>query len=869
MAGFDNTEVTLPDQTTRVIDIGQSIVIPIQEGDVITSDRPIQVDLVAGEAGSDFELRWYAQVDRSKWSNMYLSPVAESLAHTAFWFYNPKDAPITVSFDGANIVSGSVTIPAQKSKLVVASGVAGPAGLDTILINAGDEVGRTKYSGVRFVSDDDFYGLVAVDNGGDGATGRKYDWGFPLIPTSELTSQALVGLGSGCVDSDCGGPDQSERSVVWVTPVENTVIFVDYNGDGTFDATFDVEALGSLRLTDPNSKNMTGAIIASIDKVNPANGQPDLTGTPVKIAVVWGQDPRLSGSRDKQGLDLGTAIVPLANPFVSKQVVGVVNPDGTMDTRLLVDQAGDIIQYEITVSNVGFASLTDVKVEDKLIGDTLTGPVESFPPGNGVLQRGETFVYKGNYTVKQDDIDGFGYVQANIIENSAIVSAKTVPPIVVNVTTPIALANITGTVYEDINGDDEGEVELEGVSIKLYNATTDELLSATVTNAAGFYEFLGLPAGNYTVTQTNLNSTFTDVKDANTGIPNDDPNSITLVAVGGPAYNDNDFIDERLGAINGIVTDDADVPIAGVNITLINVATNATITTFTDATGNYAFLNQRPGNYTLVEVNLAAYPSDVSDQDNQPDGDAGDTDTTVDNQIDVTLNPTEVDAGNDFKDYFGSANPSATPSAGPTGLFSGAPSATPSGKPSITDSSMPSSSPSNIDSSTPSSIPSDLPSLIPSSGPSAKPSAMPSNAPSNVRSGMPSPAPSSRPSKIFSDSPSLRPSVSPSVGPSSAPSEIPSASPSVSPSNAPSNARSGMPSPAPSSRPSKIFSDSPSATPSTTPSGVPSVGPSLFPSAGPTMPTPPDNCCRDEDLVCEVCAAFRSPGKSGMPFANI
>jgi hypothetical protein len=57
-----------------------------------------------------------------------------------------------------------------------------------------------------------------------------------------------------------------------------------------------------------------------------------------------------------------------------------------------------------------------------------------------------------------------------------------------------------------------------------------------------------------------------------------------------------------------------------------------------------------PGNYSVHEVNPDAFPVDVSDYDTIGDGDAFDTDTSVDGVINVTLQPAEQDEGNDFTD---------------------------------------------------------------------------------------------------------------------------------------------------------------------------------------------------------------------------
>lgn len=64
---------------------------------------------------------------------------------------------------------------------------------------------------------------------------------------------------------------------------------------------------------------------------------------------------------------------------------------------------GDVIDYVITVENVGNVTLTGVVVTDPLLG-ALTGPV-SDTGQQGKLDVGETWTYNGSYTVKQADLD--------------------------------------------------------------------------------------------------------------------------------------------------------------------------------------------------------------------------------------------------------------------------------------------------------------------------------------------------------------------------------------------------------------------------------------------------------------------------------
>ncbi len=57
-----------------------------------------------------------------------------------------------------------------------------------------------------------------------------------------------------------------------------------------------------------------------------------------------------------------------------------------------------------------------------------------------------------------------------------------------------------------------------------------------------------------------------------------------------------------------------------------------------------------PGNYTVIEIQPGSYPISISDRDELGEGDAGDSDTIVDNLIQVTLKPNQTDAQNNFVD---------------------------------------------------------------------------------------------------------------------------------------------------------------------------------------------------------------------------
>ncbi|WP_161565117.1 SdrD B-like domain-containing protein, partial [Okeania hirsuta] len=669
MAGDDGTELFLNGlqidingdnviDANDVLNIGDNFVIEdLQEGDELTSSRPVQVDLVTGDIGDTYELRWYAQVDADEWSNEYITPVAEEVGSTGYWFYNPNDSEITISYEGGNSPNGDFNVAANSSRFIEVDS-------DGDINLSGDN-----YSGLRFFTDGtnnggatpNFYGLAQVDADGGG---QIFDWGFPLIPTDQLSSQVLVGLGRGATDDGLPLNDQGEesRSVVWVTPIEDSNIFIDFDGDGTFDNNVAVDALDSLRIVDDTvlfsgaegDQDLTGAIIVSNTSAD-GNGQPN--GNPVSIAAVWGQDPPRSLSNDGEALDLGTAIVPLANPAINKEAVSVTNPDGSTDSDGIVDQVGDVINYEIAVSNVGFQDLTGVNVTDPLLAGNLSGPVESINT-DGILERGETWTYTGSYTVQQSDIDSNGGGDGDI-DNTATVDTNETPPSSDSEEVPINLSSISGNVSEDTDNDDTGDVNLANVTVELLD-DQDTVIATTTTDVDGNYEFNDLEAGDYTVRQVNLPG-YSNVSD--TDGANDNLISVTLP--GDVDSTGNDFVDERVGSISGTVTEDTnnngtgDNPLADVTVTLVDDQGNPVATTTTGTDGSYTFTDVEPGDYQVVQTNLPDY-QDVSDQDTTPDGDAADNNTTVDNIVGVTVDPGENDTGNDFVDEIPNGSISGT-----------------------------------------------------------------------------------------------------------------------------------------------------------------------------------------------------------------
>ncbi len=100
------------------------------------------------------------------------------------------------------------------------------------------------------------------------------------------------------------------------------------------------------------------------------------------------------------------------------------------------------------------------------------------------------------------------------------------------------LGGISGTVVADLNNDDIGDAPISGVEVTLQDAAGD-VVETAVTDDNGDYNFTNIPAGNYSVIQTNLDNTYTNVS----------PNTIEVQLEAGAKVENNNFVDEQLGSI--------------------------------------------------------------------------------------------------------------------------------------------------------------------------------------------------------------------------------------------------------------------------------------------------------------------------------
>lgn len=330
MSSAEGNVVQLPDGTSTTLGKGKSILVHVQTGQTISSTLPIQVHLLTGDNGGDgdstYEMRWFTLSSTVTLSDEYLAPVGDSYGNTRLLIFNPdEENSISVRFALAEAKAtpdSFVDVPPQQA---VWSPVV-PTHTGAFLSAPGHNFI------VLSVTDS-----KASNGSGQDGQGNAFDWGFSLVPVSQLTSQIVVGWGYGCTLNSCQG--KTERSAVWITPAEDAEIFIDYENQGLQVEKQTLKQYESYAIRDTNDHDMSGCVIWATEK--------GMNGKPVPIAAAWGQDPAVSIDDEETSLDLGTTVLPFSTirvkERVDKSIVGLK----------------DYLTYTLTVQNVGQSDIKE------------------------------------------------------------------------------------------------------------------------------------------------------------------------------------------------------------------------------------------------------------------------------------------------------------------------------------------------------------------------------------------------------------------------------------------------------------------------------------------------------------------------------
>jgi len=152
------------------------------------------------------------------------------------------------------------------------------------------------------------------------------------------------------------------------------------------------------------------------------------------------------------------------------------------------------------------------------------------------------------------------------------------------------LAKVSGYKWNDTNADgdwDQGELGIQSWKITLSDGQQNW---HTWTDPSGYYEFAGLEAGTYSLTE-----------ETRAGWTNTTPMVVNgIVATSGLNSQNHNFGNFQLGKIEGYKYDAQENPLSGWTICLA-INDQQTCTT-TDANGHYSFMNLPYGTYVVSEL---------------------------------------------------------------------------------------------------------------------------------------------------------------------------------------------------------------------------------------------------------------------------
>ena len=199
--------------------------------------------------------------------------------------------------------------------------------------------------------------------------------------------------------------------------------------------------------------------------------------------------------------------------YTVNMIVTDVNGNGPGEN---ITKEGDVVSYQINVTNNGNIDLNNVTVNDPLV--SLTGPIES-NSNDTVLNVGENWTYTGNYTVTRADItnnDGGGFI------NNVTVSSGQLDPKSASVAVPIdpscsISASVTDVAGRGPSGNVTSSGDLISYRIDVTNNGKVDLSNVTVNDT--LTELLG-PVNNTDPTNIQINNGILKVGETRTYVGN-------------------------------------------------------------------------------------------------------------------------------------------------------------------------------------------------------------------------------------------------------------------------------------------------------------------------------------------------------------
>ena len=449
---------------------GESFIIPhVWKGDTVDSNKKVQVGMIAS-GGKEWDVRFFSlQGAATEGSDFWIPtfPASFPAMSIRFHIYAVTDSTVTIE-------TNTGIAPGWNGKALVGGTV------DTSFTTTGQ-------TPVHIFAEEDqiIVILVSIDTG----SGDR-DWGYEPTESKSYGNDYYIPYAP-------SGLKSSKDEQLYVTPIyDGTTIYVDYNQDGVVDDSVVLNRLEAHGFYNPSIMDNTGTHLWS----------------DFPFTVIYGESQYADIGGNLAGYDWGYTLIPtdITNFNTALKVVKSASPP--------VVPASGTVTYEITVNS------EDVTISRVNVTDTL-------PPGFTYKPGTTTITHPGGSQTHEDpDVSGptltWGLDETlNAHQTLTIafdVTASSTPGVnymdlVVadgrdpfgNVLSPEAKAFVTVSAAAVVSGTlmDVTEaipVPVPGVTVWLYNGTSNALVKTTQTDGNGLYKFTDLAPGDYYVKYDHL-----------------------------------------------------------------------------------------------------------------------------------------------------------------------------------------------------------------------------------------------------------------------------------------------------------------------------------------------------------------------------
>ncbi|HEX2836261.1 MAG TPA: C25 family cysteine peptidase [Thermoanaerobaculia bacterium] len=226
----------------------------LNAGAVITGDKTLQVKFVAGRMATTYTARGLSAFPRGFWTSQYYAPfgqAADTGRPTDYYLFNPHATALTINWQSLT-TSGSFSIPAGSTQSFNRAIGANPS--------------VPVASGLYFSAAQPFWGVGFGDS-----TNDLYEWGFSLLPTSFLYKEHFLGWSPGSLPLNTAPADGN--GIFLTVAQDNTVVFVDYDNNGTADQTYTLNRLQQQFIPAGPTGDLAGARIWATGEFSMAYGE--------------------------------------------------------------------------------------------------------------------------------------------------------------------------------------------------------------------------------------------------------------------------------------------------------------------------------------------------------------------------------------------------------------------------------------------------------------------------------------------------------------------------------------------------------------------------------------------------------------------